>query len=125
MRSDRRIRWMLTTLVLAVALAACGADGAAGDAAADAPATAEVDARNIRFEPADLEVAVGTQVTFTNHDIVRHTVTSGDPGDPDGGFDERIDDEGDAVTITFDEPGTFAYYCELHRAMVGTVTVTG
>lgn len=129
---------MLATLVAAVALSACGAEPDPaqapdpgegvedttddGDASGDQP---EVAARDMSFDPTDIEVEVGTTVTFTNHDAVRHTVTSGDPGEPNGVFDEPIDDEGDTAMITFNEPGNFAYYCDLHRAMVGTVTVTG
>jgi plastocyanin len=93
--------------------------------AGEAVATDAVEARNINFEPADIEVEVGTTVTFTNLDIVRHTVTSGAPGEPDGLFDLDLSDQGDEVTFTFDEAGTYPYYCDLHRTMVGTVTVTG
>jgi plastocyanin len=97
------------------------------DAAVDGDATSTdtVEARNINFEPADIEVAVGTTVTWVNADIVNHTVTSGPAGDPDGMFDESLDSGGDDATVTFDEAGTFDYYCDLHRSMVGTVTVTG
>jgi plastocyanin len=89
-----------------------------------AVATDEVVARNINFEPADIEVEAGTTVTWVNEDIVNHTVTSGPAGDPDGMFDEPLQSDGDDVTVTFDEAGTFAYYCDLHRSMIGTVTVT-
>jgi plastocyanin len=89
-----------------------------------AVATDEVVARNINFEPADIEVEAGTTVTWVNEDIVNHTVTSGPAGDPDGMFDEPLQSDGDDVTVTFDEAGTFAYYCDLHRTMIGTVTVT-
>jgi plastocyanin len=50
-------------------------------------------------------------------------VTSGDPGDPDGTFDEPLGAEGDTATVTFDEPGTFVYHCDLHRNMTGEVVV--
>jgi plastocyanin len=89
-------------------------DGATGDA--------EVEARNIAFQPSELTVAVGTTVTWTNADVVRHTVTSGAPGEADGTFDEPLAAEGSA-SITFDEPGTFAYHCDLHRNMTGEIVV--
>ena len=88
-------------------------------------ATDTVEVRNINFEPADIEVALGTTVTWVNEDVVNHTVTSGPAGDPDGMFDEPLSSGGDDATITFDEAGTFDYYCDLHRNMVGSVTVTG
>jgi plastocyanin len=98
---------------------------AAPSAPEDEPATtdAEVEAVNIAFSPESLTVAVGTTVTWTNQDVVRHTVTSGEPGDPDGTFDEPLDAEGDTATVTFDEPGTFVYHCDLHRNMTGEVVV--
>jgi plastocyanin len=83
----------------------------------------EVLARNISFDPGTITVEAGTTVTFTNEDIVRHTVTSGEPGEPDDEFDENLPDQGDTVQITFDEPGTFVYYCDLHRNMIGEVVV--
>ena len=100
-------------------------DAAEDDAAADDAGTAgdAVSARNINFEPAELDVAVGTTVTFTNEDIVRHTVTAGSPDDVGDAFDEELDGEGDTVTITFDDEGTFEYFCRLHPSMTGTITV--
>jgi len=88
-------------------------------------ATDTVEVRNIDFGPADIEVEPGTTVTWVNEDIVNHTVTSGPAGDPDGLFDEPLSSGGDDVTITFDDAGTFDYYCDLHRNMIGSVTVTG
>ncbi len=100
-------------------------DHTADDDTADdtAPSGDSVALRNINFEPADLEVAVGTTVTFANEDIVRHTVTAGSPDDVGDAFDEELDGEGDTTTITFDEEGTVAYFCRLHPAMTGTITV--
>jgi manganese oxidase len=98
-------------------------DEATADPGDEAPAGADVAARNIAFEPPTLTVTVGTTVTWTNEDVVAHTVTSGEPGASDGGFDERLDAEGEPVSVTFDEPGTFAYHCELHGNMTGEIVV--
>ncbi len=92
---------------------------------ADGVATDTVEARNLAFEPADIEVEVGTTVTWANEDSVDHTVTSGPVGDPDGVFDEPLASGADDVAVTFDESGTFDYYCDIHRSMVGSVTVPG
>jgi plastocyanin len=135
----RRATSIAVAATLALTAAACAGDepdadpppgqdaeaDAAPTAPEDAPVTgdAEVDAVNIAFSPEALTVAAGTTVTWTNQDVVRHTVTSGEPGDPDGTFDEPLDAEGDTVTVTFDEPGTFVYHCDLHRNMTGEVVV--
>lgn len=137
-------RFAVTGLALTLFLAACTGNGPADDTgtteAPDDPGTDDpggddqdtqgtsgetVQLRNINFVPAELSVAVGTTVTFVNEDLVRHTVTSGEPGDPDGRFDHSLDSQGEEVEITFDEPGTFVYFCDLHRNMTGTVTVDG
>ena len=97
-------------------------EGDSDDSEAD-EAGDEVLARNISFDPDTITIEAGTTVTFTNEDVVRHTVTSGEPGEPDGEFDEDLPDQGDTTEITFDEPGTFAYYCDLHRDMTGEITV--
>ena len=31
----------------------------------------------------------------------------------------------DSFTYTFDTPGTYAYFCEMHPAMVGSINVIG
>jgi plastocyanin len=91
------------------------------DAAAEAAGT--VEAVNIAFEPTRVSVPVGATVTWTNRDVVRHTVTSGTPGEADGTFDEPLDAEGGTGNVTFDEPGTYVYFCEVHGNMTGEVVV--
>jgi plastocyanin len=97
-------------------------DGDVGEDDDAATDDADVEVRNLAFEPAQVTVAVGTTVTWSNADVVRHTVTSGDPGDPDGAFDEPLA-AGGTASVTFDEPGTFVYFCDLHRNMTGEVVV--
>jgi plastocyanin len=109
------------TVALALVLTSCADEDAPTDAAGDTDV--EVVARNISFDPGTITVAAGTTVTFTNEDIVRHTVTSGEPGDPDGAFDEDLPDQGDTAQVTFDEPGTVVYHCDLHRDMTGEIVV--
>jgi plastocyanin len=103
------------------------ADGEDGDDGDDAVAGGAedgvVELRNISFDPETVTVQAGDTVTFVNSDIVRHTVTSGPPGDPDGEFDEDLPEQGDEAEITFDEPGTFEFHCDLHRNMTGEVVV--
>jgi plastocyanin len=80
------------------------------------------------FEPANLTVAAGTTVTWTDTDGVAHTVTSGTGSSAaDAGqlFDMSLTGHG-SVTHTFDTPGTYPYFCRPHEpmGMRGTVTVT-
>lgn len=84
---------------------------------------AAVEAVDFTFTPPQLDVAAGTAVTWTNADQQGHTVTAGSAEAPEP---ERFDEElpgGGTASITFDEAGTFAYYCTIHPAMEGTVVV--
>ncbi len=141
------MRRPLPRLATLLAVAALGAACSGGDTttpssdaaptAAEAPAataaSGAVDAeiKDFVFVPADLEVAVGTTVTWTNRDRFGHTVTSGPPGEPTGAFDlvlgltNDADTTGMTASHTFDEAGTFEFFCRYHPSMVGTITVTG
>ena len=107
---------------------------------ADAPksdAGVEVDVVNIAYSPDPLEISTGTEVTWTNQDEgVHHTVTSGLPGDngvpgvsegkpakPDGLFDGDLPDAGESFSFTFEEAGTYAYFCRIHPSMTAEVIV--
>lgn len=126
-----------------LALAACGESETAspagdstpaGDSQTSAPADegqAEagqenaVDIDDFRFKPETVTVAAGTEVTWTNQDATAHTVTAGSQDDPKPDeFDLDVEAQGDTVSTTFDEPGTYPYFCELHPFMEGTVEVT-
>jgi plastocyanin/uncharacterized membrane protein YozB (DUF420 family) len=61
------------------------------------------------YSPRVLTVKKGTTVTFRNLDKVKHTVTS-----DSGFFDSGDMDTGQSFTHTFDQVGTFPYYCVFH-----------
>ncbi len=79
-------------------------------------AGAIVEIHQFKFVPAEIEVAVGSTITFTNLDLVPHTAT----GD---GFDTGALKKGESKEITFSEAGDFPYLCTLHRHMKGRVRV--
>ncbi|HET9878158.1 MAG TPA: cupredoxin family copper-binding protein [Candidatus Limnocylindria bacterium] len=70
------------------------------------------------FTPANLTIAVGDTVTWTNGDDSPHTVTAG--GDA---FASGTIESGSSFSRTFTSPGTYAYVCSFHDEMVGTITV--
>ena len=74
----------------------------------------------------DLTVPVGTKVTWVNRDIVVHTTTSGTPGDISEVWDSGSSDANGSFSFTFNEAGTFDYFCQIHPTiMTATVIVTG
>ena len=93
----------------------------AGSPAADA-SEGDVTVEIVDFEYGEgtLEVEVGTTVRWVNMDSAPHTVTSLPGGDI---FQSDTLQTGDEFTYTFDEAGTFEYFCEFHGNMSGTVVV--
>ena len=75
------------------------------------------------WDPAEVTVDVGDEVTWTNDDTAAHTVTSGVPGAPDGVFDSGLFLAGDTFSYTFDETGEYDYFCMVHPWMTGKVQV--
>ena len=53
---------------------------------------------------------------MTNDDGAAHTLTA-----DDGKFDTGRLDGGKQATITIDEPGTYAYHCDIHNYMTGVI----
>ena len=101
-------------------VAAALVGGAALAAAADSATTqaAEVSMPGKLFAPRDLDVLVGTAVTWRNADATTHTVTE-DEDEFDSGFVRP----GGTFAATFAEQGTFVYHCSIHRFMKGAVRV--
>jgi plastocyanin len=140
----RRGRFLLAGTLMAASLfvAACG--GSSDDAADtknDTSTTAAADGASVvidtfMFSPKTLHVKVGDTVTWTNHDDILHTVTSGtreyEPGNSghvtathkDGTFDMQMDGKGATGKHTFTEAGTFHYFCDRHPGMEADVEVS-
>lgn len=77
--------------------------------------------RDFTFEPASVTVPAGSSVVWLNCD---------DPGQPahtstgdQGGWNSPILATGEVFVQRFDQAGSFAYHCEPHPFMTGTVIV--
>ncbi len=76
------------------------------------------------FQPSYLTILVGDTVNWVNNDVAAHTVTSGSPQDgPSGVFDSSLVMGGTVFSHTFEEPGTYPYFCLVHPWMIGSVIV--
>lgn len=74
---------------------------------------------DFKYTPAAITIAAGDSVRFVNHDQEAHTVTASDGRS----FDSEGLDVGGTWTHQFSKPGRYAYYCELHPYMKGTIIV--
>jgi plastocyanin len=82
-----------------------------------------VEIQDFQFAPQTVTVAPGTTVRWVHTGQVQHTVTS-----DTGLFDSDILAGGQEFSFTFNEAGTFPYFCELHGVaggggMAGSVIV--
>lgn len=117
----RWLRLLGILFAVGVVLTACssddsgdGGDGGGGEASCDG----DVCLSDIQFVPSTLTVAVGDTVTWASVDSPDHTVTADDDS-----FDSGTLSNGDTFEQTFDEAGEYAYHCEIHSSMTGTITV--
>lgn len=98
------------------------------------PVQRTVDMANFQFDADDVEVPVGSTITWENKDTVYHTVTSNDPSGPLASGNIQA---GQSFAYTFSAAGTYYYHCIPHSAplagttggqnysgMVGVVRVT-
>jgi plastocyanin len=105
-------------------------DHSTHDPAADG---ASVEMSLIAYKPETLTVPVATSVSWTQKDAGKHTVTSGSveqdasgsvATEPDDVFDSGELETGETFEFTFDERGTYPYFCAIHPAtMQGSITV--
>jgi plastocyanin len=101
--------------------AATSSGSAASSSAAPASGHVTVPISGYAFHPAKLVVAPGMKVTFTNHDQTAHTATAAGSGA--SGFDSGTIKPGASATVTFHKAGTYAYICQFHAFMHGTIVV--
>jgi plastocyanin len=134
-RSSKR-RWKASRIISWAALAGLGAaivglgllafigdDGETTRRVRQEPVVADeqqvtVDVEDNYFEPDDLTVRAGTEVTWKFKGNAAHDVT-----DDRGAFESGTMTQGDEFVMTFDDPGTYYYYCTLHHVMQGTLIV--
>jgi len=112
--------WMRVTLgawMVAVALGAWtywNLNGGSAPATPSAlPSSARIIVKNFGFDPAEITVAAGTEVEWTDQGG-RHSVEA-----DDGSFQSETMTAGGRFKHRFDRPGVYRYFCEFHGAAGG------
>ncbi len=123
------MRRKLSALALAGALivVACGGSEGGGDSVEGDDVV--VDMFNNRFEYTEIMVPVGGSVTWRGAGANPHNAVDADgrwsTEDEFGSLDQH---EGDEATLTYDNAGTYTFYCTYHgnaegNGMAGTLIV--
>jgi plastocyanin len=75
--------------------------------------------RDYELLPPTVTVAAGGTVTWQNADDVDHWMLTDDGTTVDSGTITG----GQSYVTTLSTPGTYAYYCDIHNSMTGTIVV--
>jgi plastocyanin len=89
-------------------------DGGGGGVASGGGTAVSIE--NFQYSPDPIVVKAGSTLSVTNDDGTRHTLTA-----DDATFDTGDLDGGAEATITIGAPGTYAYHCDIHNYMTGTI----
>jgi plastocyanin len=94
--------------------------GGSSEAAADGSGGTRgtVTMAQLKYDPATLTVARGTEVVFENKDVAPHTVTA-----RSGPVDSGVLAPGKSFALVVDGP--FDYFCEIHPSMTAKIALSG
>ena len=118
----RAARVILAVVLLAAVGAACaGTDtrSSTSSTVAPIPQTVTVSITDGEFDPRQVEVAVGGSVTWVNDDGTPHLLVSMTPNV----IHSPLIGKAGSYTRSFDVPGEYRYYCNIHNSMKGVVVV--
>ncbi len=117
--------WIIGALILVVLISGCTSEQATAPTQKATPpvvtpppptSKAEVQIVDFTFYPAEVTIVKGGTVTWSQKDTNAHTVT----GD---GFESNKLSQGQTYSHTFNDAGTYDYWCTIHSSMRGKVIV--
>lgn len=73
---------------------------------------------DFHFSPSSTTIHVGDTIMWSNSGPSSHTATA-----RNGSFNTGILKKGESASHAFTQPGTYAYVCQIHPFMHGTITV--
>ena len=109
----------VAAVVAVIAVGLTLALGARPGLAVAAPNAHTVTIKSFKFSPSPLKVKAGSKITVKNADSTTHTFTANN-----GAFDTGDVASGSSASVTIKKPGTFAYHCQIHNFMKGTIKAT-
>jgi plastocyanin len=120
MRRSSNFTATAAAALLALAAGCGGSDDGGGGKTARSPSagSGRVEIADFKFMPPRITVAAGTKLVFANDDTAAHTATAADRS-----FDTGSIRRGKRAAVTLAKPGTYAYICDFHPFMKGTVVV--
>jgi plastocyanin len=79
---------------------------------------------NLAFDPPDISISAGDTVHFVNGMLPPHNVVVEDH--PELSHEGLVFAPGESFDITFDEAGTYTFWCAPHKGagMIGTIEVS-
>jgi len=105
---------LLLIPIIAIFLSACSPQTPTADK------NSTIISQNFAYSPQEVRVKAGQTVTFTNKDLVGHSVTS----ENGSSFDTGVIDSNQTITFTApNTPGSYPFYCTVHPNMKGMLVV--
>lgn len=86
------------------------------------PTMVNINISNFSFNPSTITIKKGSIVTWVNQDSAPHRIASGS-GSP-ANFSSNNLNKGNTYQFTFNQTGTFNYYCAVHPSMTAKIIVT-
>lgn len=85
----------------------------------------EVAMANMAFNPETITINSGTTIVWINNDNIAHTIVSGIRDSENAGemFESSNVRPGETFGFTFEESGSYSYFCSIHPGMEGQVIV--
>ena len=74
---------------------------------------------NFTFNPGVISINRGDTIIWTNNDSVPHQIK----GDNLSNLGGQVMSNGQTYSYTFNDTGTFAYHCNIHPSMTGSIIV--
>jgi plastocyanin len=78
----------------------------------------DIEIRNFRYSPGNLQVPVGATVTWTNFDGEFHDAVARDRS-----WGTQLLPRNQSESVTFSEPGEYEYFCTLHPRMRARIVI--